>query len=800
MSPQRTIAHYQITAKLGEGGMGEVWRATDTKLNRDVAIKILPEALAADPDRMARFTREAQVLASLNHPNIAAIYGVEERALVMELVEGETLPAGLPLDTALNYARQIAEALEYAHEKGIIHRDLKPANIKVTPEGRVKVLDFGLAKAISSDTQAEATATVSPTLTMRATQMGVILGTAAYMAPEQARGQPVDKRADIWAFGVILYEMLTGRELFNAPTISDSLAAVLTREPDWSRVPAEVQQVLRRCLEKSAKQRLRDIADVRLLLEAGTEIATAPVPTPTRRRWLVPIAAASAIAIILAALFWYLRGQSQATQQARFLIPAPENSGFMQWPPRVSPDGHRIVFTATTPDRRVLLWLRELDRVEPHPIAGTDDAQSPFWSPDSRFLAFGGGGKLRKIEASGGPPQTICDAPETVLGGAWNRDGVILFGSSTTGIQRVSDSGGIPSPVTERSQGEVFHAYPSFLPDGRHFIYMRISGAPAVYGGSLDVPPQQQSTRRIVETQYLPTYVAPGQSKAGWLLFVRENTLMAQRLDADPVALYGDSIGLVDQILTYRTEGYFSASSNGVLLYRTRAEKQTPNLVWFDRSGTSLGRVGDIGTSRGIALSPDGTRVAVSHMEPTRRQFAIFLIDLARETNMQLTVQNLVADSPVWSPDGSRLVFSSYNEGNRNLFEKASSGAGDQTLVVNSPRTKTANDWSRDGRFLLYTEVDPKTKADLWYLPLSGDRKPVLYLRTAADERQGQFSPNGRYVAYTSDETGGRKFMCNPSRSNPVPAASGRFRPWADASLAGVAMARNCSTCRSTAK
>ena len=760
MGPHQTIAHYRVVAKLGEGGMGEVWRATDTKLNRDVAIKILPEAFAADPDRLARFTREAQVLASLNHPNIAAIYGVEDRALVMELVEGPTLAeriakGAIPIEEALPIARQIAEGIEYAHERGVIHRDLKPANIKITPDARVKLLDFGLAKAISPDAKSDAGALSSPTLTMRATVAGVILGTAAYMSPEQARGQPVDKRADIWAFGVILYEMLTGRELFNASTVSDSLAAVLTREPDWSRVPTTVRPVLRRCLEKSATQRLRDIADVKLLLEAGAEIEPVPAHAPERpRRRLLSIAAALAVLLMLAAFLWSWRAPAPTPQLARFLIPPPENSGFLQWPPRVSPDGRRIAFTASTPDGRTLVWVRELDNVEPHPLAGTDNAQSPFWSPDSRFVAFGAGGKLKKIEASGGPPQTICDAPEVVLGGDWNRDGVMLFGASTTGILRVSNSGGVPSPVTDRSQGETFHAYPSFLPDGRHFIYLRMSATPGVYGGSLDVAPKQQSTRRIVETQYLPAYVPPGQSKAGWLLFVRENTLMAQHLDADRLELYGDSIGLVDQILTYRTEGYFSASSNGVLLYRTRTEKQTPNLVWFDRDGTSLGRVGDIGTSRGIALSPDGTRVAVSHMEPTKRRFAIFLVDIARDSSMQLTFQNLVADSPVWSPDGSRVAFASYRDGVRNLFEKAASGTGDELLLVNSPQTKIANDWSRNNRFLLYTEADPKTKADLWYVPLSGDRKPVPYLRTEADERQGQFSPDGNYVAYTSDETG----------------------------------------------
>ena len=772
MSPQQSIAHFRIVSKLGEGGMGVVYRATDTKLNRDVAIKVPPDSFAADPDRLTRFTREAQVLASLNHPNIAAIYGVEDRALVMELVEGPTLAeriaaGAIQVEEALSVVHQLIDALEYAHERGIIHRDFKPANIKITPEGRVKVLDFGLAKALSADSAAGDPAS-SPTLTMRATMAGTIMGTAAYMSPEQARGQKVDKRADIWAFGVVYYEMLTGRSLFGASTVSDSLAAVLTREPEWDRIPVEVRLLLRRCLEKAPQRRLHDIADVRVLLEEAVQATPAGL-SPARRIWLTPAAAVLLLATILLA-FVYFRGQPAAPQPVRFLISPPEG-GFTQWPPRVSPDGRRIAFTATTGDGRALIWVREMGAVEAHALAGTDDAQSPFWSPDSRFIAFGARGKLRKVDASGGPPQTLCDGSENLLGGAWGRNGVILFGSSWRanygGIYQVSEGGGAASAVTEvNSQNETFHAYPSFLPDGRRFIYLRLGEAPGVYVGSLDVQPKQQSVKRIVETTFMPAYAPPADSRAGWLLFAHEGALIAQRFDADRLESVGEGIPLVDHILTYRTEGYFSASPNGVLLYRSRTDQARQSLAWFDRTGANLGRVGDLedvpgGVSLSVSLSPDGTRVALIRVASEKRQWAIFLLDLARNMSMQLTSHSFFfLGAPLWSPDGSRIVFG--RDRTRNLYEKSASGGGDETLLLESASVKLANSWSKDGRFLLYTELDPKTRADLWVLPLSGDRKPVPYLRTGAYECQGQFSPDGHWIAYVSDETGRNEVYVQP--------------------------------------
>ena len=453
MSQPQTIAHYRMIAKIGVGGMGEVYRALDTKLGREVAIKIIPETFARDADRMMRFAREAHVLASLNHPHIAAIYGVEERALVMELVEGPTLAERIaqgpvPLEEALPIAKQIAEALEYAHEKGIVHRDLKPANVKLTADGQAKVLDFGLAKALSNEPAGDDPAD-SPTLSMRATQAGVIMGTAAYMSPEQARGKTVDKRADIWAFGVVLYEMLTGRQLFGGETVSDTLAAVLKTEPDWDRAPAKTRRLLRRCLEKDPKRRLRDIGDAWELLEEGAETQVEGL-----RHRVLPWAAAAAVAILAAAglAVVHFREISPQPVPVRFQISAPEKTDFSgNFGMALSPDGRRLTFIANGPDGRPMLWLRALDSLAAQALPGTEEAFAPFWSPDSRFIGFNVLGKLKKIEASGGPPQTLCEIPgQIIIGGSWSRDGVIIFGTATSGLFRVPQAWPPNSPHPTR--------------------------------------------------------------------------------------------------------------------------------------------------------------------------------------------------------------------------------------------------------------------------------------------------------------------------------------------------------------
>jgi predicted Ser/Thr protein kinase len=504
------LGPYEILAPIGAGGMGEVYRARDTKLEREVAIKILPAALAQDPERLARFEREAKVLASLNHPNIAQIYGVEDRALVMELVPGEPLKGPLPLETAMNYAKQIADALEAAHEKGIVHRDLKPANIMVTPAGVVKLLDFGLAAvAQSSDSSDPAH---SPTLTISPTRAGMILGTAAYMSPEQARGKPVDKRADIWAFGAVLYETLTGKRLFEGETVSDTLAAVLKTEPDLTQVPAKVRRLLQLCLQKDPKQRLQAIGDWRLPLT--DEQPQVIAPSRSRLVWILATVAAAFTVIAAALAFVHFREKPPVKEMVRFEISAPANATLGR-AFAVSPDGLKIAFAATGADRKPMLWVRSLDSEEARPLTGTEDAADPFWSPDSRFLAFQSGGKLKKIEATGGPAQTLCDAP-TFTGGAWTSDNRILLGTLGP-LQVVSASGGTPTPLTvlDHSRNELAHETPAMLPDGHRFLYFRLSiplENGGVYVGSLDVKPEQQSAKRLLDAT--PAVYMPSRRRA----------------------------------------------------------------------------------------------------------------------------------------------------------------------------------------------------------------------------------------------------------------------------------------------
>jgi hypothetical protein len=513
-----------MIAKIGEGGMGEVYRALDTKLGREVAIKMIPETFAQDADRMMRFARESRVLASLNHPHIAAIYGVEERALVMELVEGPTLAerieqGPIPLEEALPIARQIADALEYAHEKGIVHRDLKPANIKLTADGQAKVLDFGLAKALANDPVAGDLAD-SPTLTMRATVAGVIMGTAAYMSPEQARGKTVDKRADIWAFGVVLYEMLTSLRLFEGETVSDTLAHVLTKEPDWDRAPAKTRRLLRKWLEKDPKRRLRDIGDAWELLEEAAETQA----TGLRHLWL-PWAAAVAILAGAGLAMVYFRETPPQPDPMRFQIPAPDKTTF-DGGIALSPDGRRMAFVADGADGRRMVWVRPLDSLAAQALPGTEGASyGLFWSPDSRFLGFHVQGKLKKIEATGGPPQTLCEIPGLIIiGGSWNRDGAIIFGTPASGLFRVPQAGGVATQFTkpDASLGETGHVRPWFLPDGRHFLYFTVSEKvddEAVYLATLD----SKERKRLVAAKQAAAYAPPaaGSEKRSSAVFAR---------------------------------------------------------------------------------------------------------------------------------------------------------------------------------------------------------------------------------------------------------------------------------------
>ena len=778
------LGPYEIVALLGAGGMGEVYRARDTKLNREVALKILPESFADQAERKSRFQREAQILASLNHPHIAAIYGLEESgdrpALAMEIVEGPTLAdhiarGAIAIEEALPIAKQIAEAVEYAHEKGVTHRDLKPANIKVTPDGNVKVLDFGLAK-VMEEKGCNSDPSSSPTFTSLATQAGMIIGTAAYMSPEQAKGKAVDKRADIWAFGCVLYEMLTGQRAFHGETATDTLAAVIRAEPDWAMLPpntpSNVTRLLHRCLEKDAKKRLRDIGDARADLEdLNPRMADSPAAEPAKRRYAFYWAAAgsllTALAIALSAL--YLRPTPSEPQLAKLQLLPPEKATFADI--AISPDGRRIAFTATDSSGKANLWLRSLDSLASQQLAGTDRASYPFWSPDSRFIGFFADSKLKKIEASGGSPQTICDLINDrggARGGSWSKEGVILFAAEAFGpeaLYQVSATGGKPDPVTTlEDAGELHHHHwPSFLPDGRHFLYFVYAegarGRTGVYLASLGSKDARLLFSADASAVYIPH---PPAVRAGtdYILFVRERTLMAQPFNAQHLEISGSAIAVAEQVgvdLSVQ-RSKFSISENGVLVYDATGGGGYTQLLWFDRAGKRLSSLGPPGLYVEARISPDGRQVAAQR-EDGLGGADIWLLEPIRGTSSRFTFSPAYQAAPVWSPDGSRIRFFSSRQGRWSIYEKPTSGVADEQLVLKTNNDLVPYDWSPDGKFLLYTEINPKTRnSDIWVLPwqkvTDGQAQPAPFQRSEFDENFESFSPDGNWVVYQSNESG----------------------------------------------
>jgi eukaryotic-like serine/threonine-protein kinase len=771
------LGAYEIVAAIGKGGMGEVYRARDSKLKREVAIKILPEEFSRDQDRIGRFQREAEVLASLNHANIASIYDLQEdngsRFLILELVEGDTLAeriarGPLPLDEALSFAKQVAEALEAAHEKGIIHRDLKPANVKITRDGKVKVLDFGLAKAFVTEAASAANGfSHSPTLSLAASNAGVIIGTAAYMSPEQATGKTVDARSDIWSFGVVLYEMLSGKAAFAGDTVVEILGGILKVDPDWRALPATtpeaIRGLLRRSLQRDPKRRMKDIAEAIVEIDnilndqaRPSSITAPPAAVATKSPARIWKAAAAAMLIVAAVTgplaIVHLREPATDTRVLRFTMTTP---GILYpSPPAISPDGRRIAFVASTPGGSSLaltsIWVRSLDDVSPKPLAGTDGADYLFWSPDSRFIGFTAGGKLKKVDASGGPPQTLCDAP-AMRGGAWNAEGTILFSPATTvGLFRVSSAGGESVPVTklDAAAGESSHRSPSFLPDGRHYVYFAQGGEKqGIYIGSLD----GQERRLVMNSASAALYADPG-----YLLFLRDTTLMAQPFDPQKLQLSGEAFPLAESVGVYAISniGQFSLSKSGVLVYSAGAGAGSRQLAWFDRAGKVTERIGPLTNMFDIALSPDQKRAALQLRNQVGVNDDIWMIDLMRGVLSRFTFDPAIEDFPVWSPDGTRVLFNSNREGAVTMYQKISTGAGAEELVVKSSTTNNPSDWSRDGRFILYENLDPKTMFDIWVLPLTGDRKAQVLLQTPFNEQQGRFSPDGKWIAYLSDESG----------------------------------------------
>jgi len=780
------LGPYEIMALLGAGGMGEVYRARDTKLKRDVALKVLPDSFAANPDRMARFQREAEVLASLNHPNIAQIYGLEERALVMELVEGDSPKGPLPFEEAWKIAGQIAAGLEYAHEKGIVHRDLKPANIKVTPGGVVKLLDFGLAKAFTAQTPVSGNLENSPTLTLGATQVGVILGTAAYMAPEQAKGKAVDKRADIWSFGAVLYELLTGERLFAGDDVSDTLAQVLTKQPNLEMVSARARHLLRECLAKDPKRRLRDIGDAeRLLLEeAAPASPAADAPSQARLAAGSWIAAGLMTAVAAALAFAHFREKPPAAEVVPLQIVPPERSAFTTTVV-LSPDGRKAVFDATGPNGLPMLWIRSFDSLEARPLAGTESSLTrPFWSPDSRFIGFVSGfpSKLKKIEATGGAPQTLCDFAGNWFGGTWNSQGTILFSNALGGIFRVSEGGGTAVPVTaiDASHGEIAQAGPAFLPDGQHFLYLRVSnvaGNGGIYVGSLGVKPEQQSVKRLLSSDSDPVYAPSPQSGLGEILFLREGSLVAQPFDTRRMELTGASTSLAEDIGSTLTYGWFSASAGALAFRSGRSAAINSQLIWFDRQGKETGRIGPPSEYNDVQLSPDGKSIFVDKGNITSGIILhIWVVDVARGVFRRLIPGEGSDYSGVFSPDGSLVFTFGIGGPGGDIYRAPLSGAGMPELLFKSPLVKHPNDISRDGRFLLYDEHHPARQQDLYVLPLAvpagQERKPIPFLVTPADETFAQFSPDGKWVAYSSDESGRREVYVQGFAPDHVPAAA----------------------------
>jgi Tol biopolymer transport system component len=789
-----TVDGYRILAPLGVGGMGEVYRAHDTTLGRDVAIKMLPASFTNDPERQARLKREAQLLAAVNHPNISAIYGLAEAgpltALVLELIEGETLAdriahAPVSIEEALTIAGQLAEALEAAHEHGIMHRDLKPANIKVRADGIVKVLDFGLAKAFDP-TGSYAGATTSPTLSLHAAQAGFILGTAAYMAPEQASGRDVDKRADVWAFGCVLYEMLTGRRAFEGDDISTTLAAVLKTDPDWralpSQTPMNLRNLLSRCLQKDPRQRLRDIGEARLQLEylrsgrAESAVLTEMMPgranAGKRLAWVIAAGALLAFigtAAVAGWLWWGRRPDIRARVAFDIVTDASASPNQLA----LSPDGTRLAAVITTPTSTAL-WLRQLDQVDGRIlVAHAMGGLYPFWSADSRVLAFFADGKLNKIDVSSGSSQAVCDAP-VGRGGTWNRDGVILFAPSTEGpLFRVAAGGGTATQVTEldRARGDVAHQHPKFLPDGQHFLFL-VRSTKAENGGLYLGSLGSVEARRLVATDVMGLFAAPDH-----VLFVRDAMLMAQQFDTRRFELQGDPFPVAQDVGLSSTGNGVAAittSDTGVLAYRIGIGSNDRLLRWVDRTGKPLGDVGAAGAHENAMVSPHGDRLAETRLEG--RDGSVWIVDLLRGSNSRLTFGPGLDDNAIWSLDGQQIVFASTrNGGVRNLYRKNASGAGEEELLLKTDHTKLPTDWSAG--YVLYTEMS--SSPHVWALPVSGDRKPIPLLSSPSAASQARLSPDGRWIAYTSlSEAGGSRVYVQP-----FPRGSGK---WQVSTITGV--------------
>jgi serine/threonine-protein kinase len=787
------LGSYRITSQLGAGGMGVVYRASDSNLKRDVAIKVLPDEFVREPERKARFVREAQLLAALNHPNIAAIYGLEEsdgtHGLVLELVEGktldETIAAGaLPVEEALAIALQIAEALESAHEKGIIHRDLKPANVKVTPEGKVKVLDFGLAKAFEGEAAGgsrDSSLSLSPTLTVAATQAGVILGTAAYMSAEQAAGQMADRRSDIWSFGVVLMELLTGRRVFAGETVSHILASVLKEDPDWSGLPADlpprILDLLKRCLNKKPRNRLQAIGEARLLLEeylANPEsfaLAAQPATTvaaeeqPAWRR-LLPWAAAGVLATGLAITLWSLWPQPAPRQPSlRMGLRAPENEFLMRGygsNVAISPDGTRVLYV-TEDDQSRRLHLRFLDQWEEKVIVEADGnvgPYHPFFSPDGQWVGFVTTTEMKKVPIRGGSPMTLCSV-DLSRGASWGSDGQIIFAPSPrSGLFRVPAAGGEPEPLTtlDEDAGDISHRWPQILPGGNAVLFTSVTEEARFEGTGLEILILETGERRrLHQGGSYGRYVSSGH-----IVYANEGTLFALPFDLDSLEVTGSAAPVVENVASNREQGgaHFSVSTNGTLIHATGGARSTgTSMVWVDRQG-GITPLWDTNQSyANPAFSPDGNRLAVDIEREGNRD--IWIYDMERDVPTRFTFADGDDFGAVWSPDGEQIYFASARQGVPAIYRKASDGSGEAEQLLENDRMSVPMSVSADGKLLLYNHF-PSGTPDVWILPLDGG-EPELFVGTASVDYGARFSPDGRWVAYGSNESGTYQVYVRPA-------------------------------------
>jgi eukaryotic-like serine/threonine-protein kinase len=780
----QTIAHYRIQEKIGAGGMGEVYRATDGRLGRDVALKVLPEAFSRDAERMLRFEREAKVLASLNHPNIASIYGLEEsngvRALVMELVEGPTLAdrikqGPVPLGEALPLAKQIAEALEFAHERGIIHRDLKPSNVKLTPEGQVKLLDFGLAKALENETTEEELQN-SPTLSAAATRAGVLLGTAPYMSPEQARGRRVDRRADVWAFGCVVYEMLTGQCTFAGETTSDALAAVIRAEPGWTSLPAAapwpIRDLLRRCLQKDPKRRLQAIGDARIAIEevlAGAADERASIsPGDVQafwRRGMPWTVAGLAITTAVAVIFWGGRERStlRAVEHLSILPPPGEtlSTGTLA-AVAFSPGGDSIVYSVQH-GTATQLYLRYLDRFGSSPLPGTEAATYPFFSPDGQWVGFVAGGKLKKIFLNGGEPVTLCEAMSN-RGASWGPGDTIIFAPTfQSGLMRVPAAGGTPRVFTtvDASKGERSHRWPEFLPGGKAVLYSIIAAKDIGFWLESKIAVERVDTH---EKKILPiqgTY--PRYSPSGHLLYMREESLFAVPFDLKRLEVTGPPVPVLEAVAIGINSGLasFAVSRTGSVAYIPGNPLSTPGLLnWVSRKGSIEPIGAPAQTYSGPHLSPDGQRVTVGvHLGA---HSDVWVYDISHGAFSRLTFDGR-STAPIWTPDGKKITFMRIQDSGVEIVSKTADGSGSEEFLLRGQEfSRIPSSWSPDGKFLLYSPAYPDTGRDIFVLPMEGDRKPRPFVQTKFDEYDAVFSPDGHWIAYISNETGRPEIYVQP--------------------------------------